>query len=207
MGLEEKPYRVYRGGRVKGKVPTVPRPERERRQPGRNGRPPLQRYPGTGPTPRRIRWPRKRWLGVIPVVLIALLTIWAVASYLAVQSGVETANKRLPRPATRALSPQNGSVLSSPTHVLLLGTDHSTTAARRGLEHTDSIQLIRRARKEHHRIAGSVFVNPLQFGPKEDFERYPRDEVSDVRSRSARSAGSACQSTTSRSSTLRASPS
>jgi LCP family protein required for cell wall assembly len=143
MGLEDKPYRVYRGGRVKGKVPTLPRPERERRQPGRNGRPPQQRYAGTGPTPRRRRWPRKRWLVLIPIVLVTLLVVWAVASYLAVQSGVETANKRLPRSAERALSPQKGSVLSDPTHVLLLGTDHSTTAARRGLEHTDSIQLIR----------------------------------------------------------------
>src|SRR3954451_5949492 len=143
MGLEDKPYRVYRGGRVKGRVPTLPRPERERRQPGRNGRPPQQRYAGTGPTPRRRRWPRKRWLVLTPIVLVPLLVVWAVASYLAVQSGVETANKRLPRSAERALSPQKGSVLSDPTHVLLLGTDHSTTAARRGLEHTDSIQLIR----------------------------------------------------------------
>ena len=50
-----------------------------------------------------------------------------------------------------------------------------------GSLHEGHLSLIRRARKEHHRIAVSVFVNPLQFGPREDFERYPRDEVSDVR--------------------------
>ena len=50
-----------------------------------------------------------------------------------------------------------------------------------GSLHEGHLSLIRRARREHHRIAVSVFVNPLQFGPKEDFARYPRDEVSDVR--------------------------
>ena len=50
-----------------------------------------------------------------------------------------------------------------------------------GSLHEGHLALIRRARGEHHRLAVSVFVNPLQFGPKEDFARYPRDEVSDVR--------------------------
>jgi len=50
-----------------------------------------------------------------------------------------------------------------------------------GSLHEGHLALIRRARREHHRIAVSVFVNPLQFGPKEDFARYPRDEVRDVR--------------------------
>ncbi|TMQ60670.1 MAG: pantoate--beta-alanine ligase [Candidatus Eisenbacteria bacterium] len=50
-----------------------------------------------------------------------------------------------------------------------------------GYLHEGHLALIRRARSEHHRIAVSVFVNPLQFGPKEDFGRYPRDEVRDVR--------------------------
>jgi pantoate--beta-alanine ligase len=50
-----------------------------------------------------------------------------------------------------------------------------------GSLHEGHLALIRRARRENHRIAVSVFVNPLQFGPKEDFASYPRDEVSDVR--------------------------
>ena len=50
-----------------------------------------------------------------------------------------------------------------------------------GYLHEGHLSLIRRARSEHHRLAVSVFVNPLQFGPKEDFARYPRDEVNDVR--------------------------
>ncbi len=50
-----------------------------------------------------------------------------------------------------------------------------------GSLHEGHLSLIRRARSQHHRIVVSVFVNPLQFGPKEDFARYPRDEVRDVR--------------------------
>jgi pantoate--beta-alanine ligase len=50
-----------------------------------------------------------------------------------------------------------------------------------GYLHQGHIALIRRARRENHRVVVSVFVNPLQFGPKEDYTRYPRDEVRDVR--------------------------
>ena len=50
-----------------------------------------------------------------------------------------------------------------------------------GSLHEGHLSLIRRARRENHRVAVSVFVNPLQFGPREDFTRYPRDEVRDVR--------------------------
>src|SRR5947207_7232222 len=47
----EKPYRVYRGGRVKGKVPTIPRPTRERGANGdgrRDYRGPGSKQPGRG---------------------------------------------------------------------------------------------------------------------------------------------------------------
>jgi len=50
-----------------------------------------------------------------------------------------------------------------------------------GSLHEGHLSLIRRARSENHRVVVSVFVNPLQFGPDEDFTRYPRDEVRDVR--------------------------
>jgi len=50
-----------------------------------------------------------------------------------------------------------------------------------GSLHEGHLSLIRRARRENHRVAVSVFVNPLQFGPREDLTRYPRDEVRDVR--------------------------
>lgn len=44
-----------------------------------------------------------------------------------------------------------------------------------GAFHEGHLSLFRRARARCARVAVSVFVNPLQFGPGEDFERYPRD--------------------------------
>ncbi|NBD22548.1 pantoate--beta-alanine ligase [Paenibacillus glycinis] len=44
-----------------------------------------------------------------------------------------------------------------------------------GYLHEGHASLIRRASNECEFTVVSVFVNPLQFGPNEDFERYPRD--------------------------------
>lgn len=46
--------------------------------------------------------------------------------------------------------------------------------------HEGHIELIHRARQQAPRVVASVFVNPLQFGPSEDFSRYPRTLASDV---------------------------
>ncbi len=43
-----------------------------------------------------------------------------------------------------------------------------------GAIHAGHLALVERARRENASVAASVFVNPLQFGPGEDFERYPR---------------------------------
>ncbi|MFA5015074.1 MAG: pantoate--beta-alanine ligase [Actinomycetota bacterium] len=49
-----------------------------------------------------------------------------------------------------------------------------------GFLHEGHLSLIRKAKKECDRIFISIFVNPIQFGPGEDFKNYPRDMKRDI---------------------------
>jgi pantoate--beta-alanine ligase len=50
-----------------------------------------------------------------------------------------------------------------------------------GYLHEGHLSLLRAARAECDLVVMSLFVNPTQFGPGEDLERYPRDEERDLR--------------------------
>jgi len=49
-----------------------------------------------------------------------------------------------------------------------------------GYLHEGHLVLVRRAKAENKLTAVSIFVNPAQFGPKEDYARYPRDTDHDL---------------------------
>jgi LCP family protein required for cell wall assembly len=157
MAGEEKPYRVYRGGRAKGKVPSpTSRPGRrtaDGKGSGRDKRGGARTdYRGPGARPERqknVRWGRRVALGA--VVLLLLILVWAIASWFAFSSGVTDANKQLTPDAKSALVSQSGLLLSHSTTVLLLGTDNSQVGHREGDRHSDSIMLLR-TDPAHHRL-------------------------------------------------------
>ena len=151
MAAGDKPYRVYKGGRVKGSVPLPVRPGLEEAPPpsrdkgGRGG--------AAGPArPPRRRAGRRRVVLLALGALLLLLVVWGAASYLSFRSGVAAANRRLDPAAKASLARQGGLLISQPTTILLLGTDHADTAARTGDHHSDSIMLVH-TDPGKHRIA------------------------------------------------------
>jgi len=176
MPREEKPYRVYRGGRQKGKVPLQTRPTRAPARIDRNG----TAYPGPGPVKVRRRWTRGRKIGLALALLLLLLVAWGVASYFSLDRGVSEANKRLPAGTTDVLTHQNSLILSTPTNILILGSDHANQPGHEG-ERSDSIMLLRTDPSRHRVVYLSI---PRDL-------RVPIEGVGDTKINAAMQAGGA----------------
>ena len=146
---EEKPYRVYRGGRDKGSVPLASR-DRERAARRRSDGPGPGEDHAQGRSPRQRRrlwfgWTWRRWTLVTLLLLLLLVIAWTVAGYLSVASGVNAANERLPQKVRAALTPDTGSLYDTATNILLVGTDHATgkgSQSRGTDQHADSLTIL-----------------------------------------------------------------
>lgn len=137
MAVGDKPYRLYRGGRVKGKVPlerstrAAPKPP-----PVRDGRPPQRR-----------RW--GLWVALTALGLLVLTVVWGILGYLSFSRGVERANERLPGRAAAALARHDGSLLSDPATILVIGTDGGKAPGRGDARRSDSLLLLRTDPRTH----------------------------------------------------------
>jgi LCP family protein required for cell wall assembly len=130
MAEGDKPYRRYRGGRTKGRVPL-----------DRGKRPAAQ--PGGGEEKARVRRRWGRWAVLTVVGLLLLTIVWGVLGYLAFASGVDEANQRLPRRAEGRLADLDGSLLSEPATILVIGTDGGKAPGRADARRADSLLLLR----------------------------------------------------------------
>lgn len=139
MAPKDKPYRIYRGGRLKG--PIRHEPLRKARRESMDGSGSV-RYPG----PQPARKPRRRWVKRVLIMLVLVLVlalVWGILGYLSFRSGVKEANERLPRAVRAALAPQEGMLLSNPSTILVLGIDEGGVRARTGSSRSDAIILVR----------------------------------------------------------------
>jgi LCP family protein required for cell wall assembly len=148
----EKPYRVYKGGRQKGKVPLPGREGQRRRQ----QEPQRQQQRQVKRRPRR-EFSRGRAVFWSLLAVIVLLVAWAALGYVSVRSGVSGANSRLEQEAPGiggALKPTGGLLISNATNILLIGTDHSENGqpGRSSDRHSDSLMLLRADPGKHRLV-------------------------------------------------------
>jgi LCP family protein required for cell wall assembly len=138
MPEQEKPYRLYKGGRAKGRVPLQRPPAGRRTGDGAGGKagPPRQRHIG-------------RWVTATLAVVLLLAVAWGVTSYLSLSGGISDANARVPEPVRAELKSQGGMLSSTPTTILVLGTDGGTQPGRGEANRADSIMLVRTDPRKH----------------------------------------------------------
>jgi LCP family protein required for cell wall assembly len=172
---KDKPYRVYRGGRIRGPI----RPLREPTDDASASRlPPQPTAPQDGagppvppvlpppeapggppsPEPRRREPVRRRrgrrvalWLALVALGVLLLAVAWGAFGYVSFRGGVKQANERLTGEDRAALAHADGSLLTTPTTILLLGID---SGAARGNDRgrSDAIVLVH-TDPDHHRLS------------------------------------------------------
>lgn len=152
MAPKDKPYRIYRGGRVKGPIrPESPKPSRKA---DKGNGPEPQEYRGPRPARSRRRWIRPALWTLVGLIVLTL--VWAVLGYLAFRSGVKEANKKLDPRAERALAPQNGIMLSNPSNILVLGADNGSKSRQGAVARSDSIMIVHTDPDEHRMALLSI---------------------------------------------------
>jgi polyisoprenyl-teichoic acid--peptidoglycan teichoic acid transferase len=148
VASKDKPYRIYRGGRVKGPI-RPESPTTDRKTGKADGREPPE-YRGPKPAKTRRRWVRP--VAWTLVGLIVLTLVWAVLGYLAFRSGVKEANDKLDPRAERALTPQDGLMLTNTSNILVLGADTGANRRKGTVARSDSIMIVH-TDPDEHRIA------------------------------------------------------
>jgi LCP family protein required for cell wall assembly len=138
MAADDKPYRLYRGGRKKGRVPLE-----------RTSRASASGDSASGQSPRRRRW--GLWIGASVLGVLLLGIVWTALGYRSFSNGVSEANGRVGRDVKAQLSKGGTSVLSEPTTTLVIGTDGGKAPGREGSRRSDSLMLVR-TNPSTHRI-------------------------------------------------------
>jgi polyisoprenyl-teichoic acid--peptidoglycan teichoic acid transferase len=140
MAEGTKPYRLYRGGRVKGRVPL------QRHSPtSPDGRPKVP----AGPERERRERHWGRWIALSLLGLLLLVVAWGATSYLAFSRGIDGANERLPQSVRAQLTEQDGLLTSTPTTIAIFGTDGGQGPDRDDARRSDSIVLLHTDPRRH----------------------------------------------------------
>ncbi len=138
------------GGSARSAVATPPRPSRlgsAAPPPPPPGRPTGTSGSGDLPpgSPKRRWWSLRGigWLGWtwrIAVVLVALFLVWGIAGYIALNNAVSASNARITASAKEALTPSHGSMLTTPTNILFIGSD---ARPGQGASRSDTMMIMR----------------------------------------------------------------